>query len=224
MGARASLGSSLGASFGASFGAWLWIGCLQYFLAEALCVAAWRGRYSLRENFISDLGAQRCGAAGEAASGCSTLPALMNASFLLQGALLIGGAWLLARRRPPGRLGAAGFALIGASGLGVALVGLAPEDVAPGWHYAGAAENFLFCNLGAALTGLAFMLQGPSSLRFGFYSLLAGAAGLTGLALIAGSVDFGWGPGAIERIAAYPFPIWVASLGLRLKRTGEAPA
>ena len=202
-----------------TWGAWLWFACLQYFVAEAVCISAWRGRYSLHENFISDLGAHVCGAA---TSDCSPLHALMNASFLLQGALLAGGAWLLARRRPPGGLGAAGFVLVGASGLGVALVGLAPEDVAPGWHYAGAAENFLTCNFGALLTGAAFLAQGRASRGLALWSLLAGATGLAGVALIAASVDFGWGAGAIERIAAYPFPIWVASLGLRMLRTDEA--
>lgn len=204
------------------WGAWLWVGCLQYFAAEAVCIAAWRGRYSLHENVISDLGAHICAPGPVAASECSPLHALMNASFLLQGALLLGGALGLANRRPPGRLGGAGWWLVGASGLGVALVGLAPEDVAPGWHYLGAAENFLACNLGALLTGAALWSQGPASRRFAIYSLLVGATGLAGVALIAGGVDFGWGRGIVERIAAYPFPIWVASLGLRLRRSPAA--
>jgi hypothetical protein len=103
--------------------------------------------------------------------------------------------------------------LVAASGLGVALVGLTPEDAMPGWHYFGAAENLLSCNAGAALLGVALLggRQAPSAV--GILSLTFGLIGLAGLAGLAAGHDFGLGLGGVERVAAYPFPLWIAGIG-----------
>ena len=160
------------------WGGALWIGCLQFFAVEAIAAAGFAGSYSYRRNYISDLGALSCG------ENCSPLHALMNASFMLQGVLIFVGAvvvWPLFSR---GALSRLALGLIAASGFGVALVGLAPEDFAPGWHYFGAAENLLFCNRGrgpawrrVASRGTAPRVIGLLSLGFG----LIGLAGFTGL-------------------------------------------
>jgi hypothetical membrane protein len=197
-------------------GAVLWMCCLQYFAGEAIAILGVRGPYSLRMNFISDLGAVDC-----VANSCSSRHALMNASFLLQGCLILGGALLTRSSFPKGWQWTAAIGLIGASGLGVFVVGLAPEDVAPGWHYLGAAENFLFCNAGAALLGAA-LLRMPGHRLAGALALLAGLVGLAGLACIAIDADLGLGPGGIERVTAYPFPIWISCMGAWLLH-GEAP-
>ncbi len=68
---------------------------------------------------------------------------------------------------PEGRLWSLALGMIAASGLGVFIVGLAPEDVTPDWHYLGATENFLFGNVGAALLGLALLCERPSRRRVG---------------------------------------------------------
>ena len=197
-------------------GAWLWVGCLQYFAAEAFVAAGFRGAYSFRLNFISDLGAARC---GDGAS-CSPLHPLMNASFLLQGALIFGGAVLVWPLFPRG-LARLGLGFVAASGLGVAVVGLAPEDVAPGWHYLGAAENLVLSNAGAALVGAALLREKRAPRVVGLLSLGCGLIGLAGLAGLAVGLDFGLGAGVIERIAAYPFPLWLAGMGVWLLRGGE---
>lgn len=197
-------------------GAVLWMCCLQYFAAEAIAIAGFRGSYSLSTNFISDLGAVDC-----VANICSSRHALMNASFLLQGCLISGGALLTRALFPNGWLWTAAIGLIGASGFGVFIVGLAPEDVAPGWHYLGAAENFLFCNAGAAALGAA-LLRTPTHRTAGMVALLTGLVGLIGLAGIAMHADLGLGPGGIERVTAYPFPIWISGFGAWLLRA-EAP-
>jgi hypothetical membrane protein len=199
-------------------GAVLWMCCLQYFAGEAIAILGVRGPYSLRMNFISDLGAVDC-----VASSCSSRHALMNASILLQGCLILGGALLNRTSFPKGWLWTAAIGLIGASGLGVFVVGLAPEDVAPRWHYLGAAENFLFCNAGAALLGVA-LLRMPTHRLAGALALLAGLVGLAGLACIAMHADLGLGPGGIERVTAYPFPIWVSCMGAWLLRVGAPGA
>lgn len=190
-------------------GAWFWVCCLQYFAAEGIAAAEFRGGYSFRRNFISDLGAGRCGDGAD----CSPLHALMNASFVLQGALICAGSVLVWPLFPKG-LARLALALIAASGLGVAVVGLAPEDAAPGWHYLGAAENLFLSNAGMAVLGAALLSEGPAPRAAGLISLGFGLLGLAGLACLAGMVDFGLGAGAIERIAAYPFPLWLAGMGV----------
>jgi hypothetical protein len=45
--------------------------------------------------------------------------------------------------------------------------------------------------------------------------------GLTGLAGLAGRLDVGLGAGAVERIAAYPFPLWLAGMGVWLLGGGD---
>jgi hypothetical membrane protein len=73
-----------------SLGSLCWILCLQYFAAEAVAVAGWRGLYSFHDNYISDLGAVTC-----ADRLCSPLHALMNVSFVSQGVLISAGAALV---------------------------------------------------------------------------------------------------------------------------------
>jgi hypothetical membrane protein len=111
------------------------------------------------------------------------------------------------------RLERLALGLVAASGLGVALVGLAPEDATPAWHYFGAAENLLFCNAGAALMGVALLREGTAPRALGLLSLAFGLVGLAGLGGLAVGHDFGLGVGGVERVAAYPFPLWIAGMG-----------
>lgn len=210
-------------------GAVLWIACLQYFLAEAVAISRWQGAYSLSRNYISDLGAIRCGVlpasfAGPASTICSPLHALMNASFLLQGALIVYGTTLLRSWFPRSALGAAALLLIGASGFGVVLVGLAPEDVAPIPHYFGALENFVCCNVGMAMMGVALLRWGQGWRRTGLVTLGAGVVGLLGIALLGAHVYLGLGVGGLERVVAYPFPLWLAGMGAMVLRGEGEPA
>ena len=201
------------------WGGALWVGCLQFFVAEAIAAAGFSGSYSFRRNYISDLGALSC--SGSAGGGCSPLHALMNASFVLQGVLIVTGAAVVWPLFPRGALSRLALVLIAASGLGVAVVGLAPEDATPGWHYLGAAENLLFCNAGAALLGVALLREGTAPRAVGLLSLGFGLIGLAGLAGLAVGHDFGLGAGGVERVAAYPFPLWIAGMGAWLIGRGD---
>ena len=62
-------------------GAGLWLFCFQFFVGEQIARLGWAGHYSMARNYISDLGAVRCGGA----ASCSSLHWVMNASFVLQG-------------------------------------------------------------------------------------------------------------------------------------------
>jgi hypothetical membrane protein len=195
-------------------GAVLWMLCLQYFVAEAIAVSHWRGVYSFRDDYISDLGALGCSAAR-----CSPSHALMNGAFLLQGALIVGGVALSWRRFAKGTLSGLAMLLIGASGIGVFLVGLAPEDALPPVHYFGAAANFLCCHLGMATMGVSFLRRGAPWI--GGISLGVGLVGFAGMGLLGTGEYLGLGVGIVERIVAYPFPLWLAAMGaLQLRRTG----
>jgi hypothetical membrane protein len=193
-------------------GAVCWILCLQYFAAEAVAVAGWRGPYSFHENYISDLGAVIC-----AGRSCSPLHAMMNASFSLHGVLIFAGAVLVWPALSRGWLGSLGLGLVAASGFGVFVVGLAPEDFAPGWHIFGAGEHFLFCNAGAAILGVSLIRRAPTA---ALVSLAAGLLGLAALTCLAAHVYFRLGVGGMERVTVYPFTLWIAGMGAWLLRGG----
>ena len=203
-----------------ALGALLWLFCLQYFLAEAIAIAGWRGVYSLSQNYISDLGAVHCDASGGFGAICSPLHGLMNASFELQGLLILGGAMLTAPLFPRGKLFLIALALIGASGFGVFFVGFAPEDYWPGLHYLAAAENLVCDNAGMAVLGAAMVVRSAPTRLPGALAFSAGALGLLGVILLGRGVYFGLGVGVIERIAAYPFPLAIAAVGALLYLRG----
>jgi hypothetical membrane protein len=207
------------------FGSVLWTLCLQYFIAEAIAISGWPGSYSLRENYISDLGAAHCGASAGGPVGaqsviCSPLHLLMNASFLLQGLLIVFGALLVRPSFPKRGLWAAAMRLIGVAGVGVFVVGLAPEDVAPKLHFVGAVANLVCCNAGMAAMGIAMLHWKEPAYAMGLIALAAGMTGLFGFAFLAVGVYLGLGVGGMERVVAYPFPLWLASVGILLLRRG----
>jgi hypothetical membrane protein len=192
-------------------GAVAWLLAMQFFLAQAIAQSAWRTPYSLTRNVISDLGRTSCGDAA-----CSPLHGVMNGSFVIVGltmalgAVLARGAFIAGWRRTFAVL------LFIAAGLGVVMVGVYPENEQAGRHVAGAALNFVCGNAALVLFGLA----ADARIRaFGACSILGGAAGLAAALLLALKVDFGLGPGALERICAYTIAIWqIAAGGWLLKR------
>ena len=169
-------------------GGWAWLACLQFFVAEAIAAAATPG-YSYRFGYISDLGAQT-----------SPRHAVMNGSFVVQGALIALGLALSWRALGGGPRALGGKLSLAVCALGVALVGLAPEDVASGWHYAGAAANLVGSNVGALLIG-----------RRG--GVLAGAIGFCACLALGAEAYGGLGVGTVERLASYPFLLWLAGFG-----------
>jgi len=195
-------------------GALLWIACLQYFLAEAVSASAWSGGYSLSRNYISDLGASRCDV-----GLCSPWHVVMNASFVMQGCLMICGAVLLRSVFGGGVWTRAALILTATAGLGVIGVGLAPEDVAPGAHYFSAGINIFSANASMLCMGMALRAGRPQWL--GALGLFLGALGMAAFALLAAKIDVGLGVGIVERAAADPFALWLALLGGLMLRNGR---
>ncbi len=194
-------------------GALLWVGCLQYFLAEALVAQGYRGPYSLRLNYISDLAATACTAV------CSPLHPLMNAAFILQGALILGGSVAAWRLGPPW-LWRVSCAVMAASAPGIVLVGLVPEDAGSPLHVIGAGENLLASGVAMGLMALSLRRVAPLRAAIGG---VGAVLALAALAALGQRADPGLGIGVVERIAAYPTPVWLAATGLWLWREGWRP-
>jgi hypothetical membrane protein len=178
-------------------GACLWLLCFQFFVAEQIARMGWTGQYSMRRNYISDLGALRC------PPGCSSLHWVMNGSFVLQGLLIFFGAVLLHRLIP-----SIAVALLAIAGLGVLVVGLVPEDGNARLHLLGAAANFLGGNLAIIL------------LAKRWKSWITFAAGSIGLLASFALAFHGMGrdTGTVERLAAYPLPLILSWSGWRMLR------
>lgn len=203
-------------------GAALWIGTLQFFVVEAVVQSRWPTHYDRRNYYISDLGALHCSRASDGRFVCSPWHALMNASFVAQGALIAGGAlllhhvWAISSTRWQA---STATALLASAGVGIALVGLAPEDTVHAVHAAGAAANFAAGNAGLLM--LLFVGRGasrPLPLLSGVWAGVLGAVGLAALASFLTGSYWGLGVGGIERVIAYPVPaaLPVVAIGVLL--------
>ncbi|TYP84591.1 DUF998 domain-containing protein [Blastococcus xanthinilyticus] len=194
------------------WGALTWLLTLQFFVAEAVAEARYAGAYSRVDDVISALGA-------------SDSPArqLMNASFVVQAALFVGGALLL---RPALRGGAARVVpvLLGAAALGVLLVGVFPTDGNGSLHAVGAVLYLVGGGLG--LVALAYAVR-PHSETLGTIVVLLGMLAIaTTIFFLTGVTGF-LGEGGTERAAAYPLPLGLALTGVVLwwtdRRGEESP-
>ena len=185
-----------------------WLLTLQFFVVEAVAEARFAGPYSRTDTVISALGG-----AGSAARQ------LMNASFVVQGALILSGAVLL---RPVLLRGAAQVAptLLGAAAVGVLLVGVFPITGNSTLHGIGAVLYFVGGGLG--LIALAYAVR-PRSEALGTVLALLGLVGIVGTVLFLTGVTSYLGVGGTERVAAYVLPIALAIAGLGLVRLAGRP-
>lgn len=196
-------------------GAALWLCCFQFFVAEQIARLGWTGHYSMARNYISDLGTTQ-----------SSLHLVMNCSFILQGLLIFLGAVLMGKCFPAKPVYRVALALFAIAGIGVLLVGLRPEGSAYRLHLAGAAANFLGGNLAMIVLGRALIRRSgcrplerrQASLFKSWITFAAGSIGLLATVAIAFRVvpsgaALGWDAGTVERLAAYPLPLWLTWTG-----------
>lgn len=191
-----------------------WIATLEFFPAQAIAQAAWKGSdYSLAGNAISDLGVTACGKitiAGQAGYYCSPLHNLMNASFAVTGLLMLLGLYLTRPVWPARRLARWGIALFTLAGMGKVLVGIAPGNVNYGLHSLGGL-GIIFANIGMILLGSAANEMKERWIRP--LSLSLGILGLIGEVFFLAHRAFG-GAGTAERLADYPAFAWMLVLGI----------
>lgn len=199
-------------------GAWaLVLGVAQFFVFHLIVQLAWPEPYSWARNNISDLGAVGCGPwSGDGRYVCSPLHSWMNASFVLQGALLVAGLGLSKPLRG-GLLTRTSLAFVSLAGLGWVLAGVAPGDVNEGLHVLGAFLIFFCGNLGLVFA------ENPSQARVAravrAHPRVLGAVGLVATALFLGQVYVVFGMGGMERIAVFPLQVWAFLVGVQLLRT-----
>jgi hypothetical membrane protein len=185
------------------WGALAWLLTLQFFVAEAIAQSRYEGSYSRIDDVISDLGASD-----------SAAHQLMNASFVLQAALILGGVVLL---RPVLLRAAAQAApiLLGAASFGVLLVGVFPTDGNSLMHAIGAVAYLVGGGLG--LIALAYAVR-PRSELLGTSLALLGLVGTAATVFFLTGVTEYLGEGGTERVAAYVLPIGLALAGAALWR------
>ncbi len=205
-----------------SLGALAWISTLQFFIAQAVVQSAWNTPFRLTKNYISDLGNTACAPfpPGSDSYVCSPWHALMNASFLATGVAVVLGAWLLRDAFRPSRLRLPGVALVALGGAGFVLVGLFPENVNFPPHRLGAALHFVGGNLGLLVLGFALL---RTSRSLGAFSIVSGLVGLSATALFVSGHYVGAGIGGMERLAAYPLPLWATVMGVCSLRFRQVP-
>ncbi len=201
-------------------GAWCALACSQFFLCEQLARLRWPAHYSMAANYISDLGE----------ASLSSAHALMNSSFGLQAILIAAASLLLPRLFAPTLLGRLARGLLLFSALGLALVATNPADRNLSFHVAGAGLHFLCGALGMLLAGFSRILYGralgsrlpPRAMREIRITLLfAGIAVAGDLLLAFGGTHAFLRQGTVERLAAYPLPLWLVYSGYRVLREPE---
>jgi hypothetical membrane protein len=162
-----------------------------YVLTELVTAAATTGGYSFVVDSVSRLGETGCTPAY-----CSPRHAVMNGSFLTFGALLAGGAALLAPA-----LGRPVAGLLVVSGLSSMATGLAPLDQDPVLHAVAATPLFVAQPLALLLLGRRVRRDRPA---------LGRALTATGVVTAAAALGFVASPdgfaatGALERLALWP--------------------
>lgn len=206
------------------------VAAVQFFIAQVVAAAAWNPPYNWRTNVISDLGNTACGlfaVHGAPSYVCSPRHAVMNASFVLAGILLIAGTVLLWRLWPARRMTRVALVLWLIAGVGKMIVGLVPENTRIGLHTLGA-TNILISAIAILLLSLALRREAPTLARAGVIIALVSLAAsvLWSAAQYAGpALDLGLGTGGMERLADYPTDLWLVVVGVgALLSTGTQAA
>ncbi|MBG6054793.1 putative membrane protein [Salinibacterium sp. CAN_S4] len=203
---------------------------LQYLAAETVSAAVFTPAYDYAENYISDLGVADCGTVYSGREICSPLAGLMNAGFIVDGALFFIGSVLLATLFS----GALRYVFLAAAllhGIGNVIVGLFDETTpavggAPSIHVVGALLAILFGNVAAILAGASALRHGRRAL--GAAGIALGSLGIVSLVLL-GFDGVGLPEGLVERFSVYPITASEILFGVTIlavawsRRAGRSP-
>ena len=197
----------------------LYVSSIQFFAVQIFVAMQWNPPYSLARDTISDLGNTACGTFNSRPV-CSPLHGLMNASFIVLVVAMTAGSILISRKFAKSRAATVGFAAMAASGIGVIIVGIFPENSIPAFHGLGAAIPFTLGNAALIIIAAAPVL--PAALRL--YSFLSGTLAVLALVSYSSRHYLGLGEGGIERVVAYPQVVWLIVIGIFLLIRIPAPA
>lgn len=184
----------------------IFVGISQFVLFMLIAEAIYPG-YSVSRNYISDLGNPRL-------EPSTPHAVIFNTSIVLLGLLLIAGGALLYRSGRDLTARALG-ALVAASGIGAAGVGLFPEGSPHGLHLVFSLVTFLASSLASYPASFYRGLKNP------LWGIL-GTVGLIALALYVGGIYLGLGWGGMERLIVYPNLLWAAGFSGALLGEGRS--
>lgn len=197
----------------------LWILTIQFLIMQFIVQSSWTTPFSLRKNFISDLGAVHSGEFPPHFGSFINSPnhALMNASFMVFGFCIALGAFLIGRNNPAKFVRPTVISFI-IAGVGVILVGNFPEDTVIAMHGLGALMQVFGCGVGFILVGL---IVKPKFKFFSMLSIIAGVVSVAAFIIMAvisvkSAPSLGSDLGTWERISIWLEPIWFVVAGLIL--------
>lgn len=203
------------ASWWSRVGFWAGVSVIQLVVLEFVVSATWRGLYSYRTNFVSELGVAFCGPAGN--WPCSKLYVLMNFSIALFNAALVVAAlaWMIT-----GVLDVRGGVLLSVAGLGGIVAGTVNQGLNYQIHSFGAMVVLIVGSLGIIVAGGHRTLDRASKITV---TALGGIALAAALFFISGH-HFGIGIGAVERIAVYSILVATVVLAFAHRNTARRVA
>ena len=212
-------------------GSFVWMAAVIFFIAQVFVAYSWKSRaatpkgilpdhpYSFFANTISDL--------GETARYTYGTPRMwspehgwMNLAFFLLGLVMIIGSPLIYQEFNEGDrhkvlIARLAFGAQILAGFGAIVVALFPENEHHTAHVVGAALAIAVGTLGVFLLGVALPLPG----RLRRFMIFCMPVALVAIALFALQEYLGFGPGGMERLAAYPEVIWLISFGFYISRS-----
>lgn len=192
----------------------LWVSSLQYLVAQFVVAAAWPVPFSLKNNYISDLGNTSC-TLYDGLYVCSPLHLLMNLSFVVFGVTIAAGSVLIFSQLRRTKATVFGFSLMALSGIGTVMVGLFPENGSNSLHTVGAVLGLVVGNVSIVVLGLVVR---EMSHWFRVYSVVSGVVCLVAFVLFLAEIYVGIGRGGMERLVSYPFTVWMILHGVSLLR------
>ncbi len=203
-------------------GAALWLaGSLLFIVAMIVVQLAWTGSpaYSLRNNYISDLGNTHCGPWPNANSAdlCSPWHDVFNGAVIVLGIFVILGAILVRSGFPSRRSASVGLLLTMIAGAGAIGVGVSPENVNGTVHSLASLVAFAVGSLALLVLGFA-MFRDTRWDGFRAYTLFSGLLGLVATILFSEGTDLGLGVGGMERLIVAPLLLWLIVAPIHLLR------
>ncbi len=212
-------------------GSFVWMAAVIFFIAQVFVAYSWKSRaatpkgivphhpYSFFANTISDLGET-----GRYTYGTPRMWSpdhwWMNFAFLLLGLVMIIGSPLIYQEFNEGDrhkvlIARLAFGAQILAGCGAIVVAFFPENEHHTTHVVGAALAIAVGTLGVFLLGLALPLPG----RLRRFMIFCMPVALVAIALFALQEYLGFGPGGMERLAAYPEVIWLITFGFYISRS-----